>query len=360
MLSSENELALEAADLSEGKGILRARNGRPPLKVTTIPQQVQVLAEISYVPLEGQINARAARQYVRALQPRQVVILGAGGAFMNNDHHDFTTPCDDHLLLQEQQLQALKYLKRDATTLLNSTMDENDNNNDDSLIDLNTVFGWDSSNDDNYISGEATLLADVVREFTISTNNYDTTDNKSVFLPYDYQIEELDVGHAAYSVRLMDTPYIPPNASSTTNDNEDNNNISDELYEAKMGDYTVSLIHYIATGQKVASDGSIVLAPHLPVTTTDNNKEQEKKQQKNVMISNGEVLLSDLRSEIIAQGMKAEYTTNAIEGYQQILVNNKIIIRKNQENRSKIDVDGPLCEDFWIVRNIVCSQYVTL
>merc|ERR1712151_92194 len=156
----------------------------------------------------------------------------------------------------------------------------------------------------------------------------------------------------------MDTPYIPPNTSSMTNDNEDNNNISDELYEAKMGDYTVSLIHYIATGQKVASDGSIVLAPYLPITTTtttDNNKKQ-----KNVMISNGEVLLSDLRSEIIAQGMKAEYTTNAIEGYQQILVNNKIIVRKNQENRSKIDVDGPLCEDFWIVRNIVCSQYVTL
>ena len=333
--NSENEMALEAADLSEGKGILRSRNGRPPLKVSTIPRQVQVLAEVSYVPLEGQINARAARQYVRALQPRQVVILGGGGA-----DNDFTSS-DDDLLLQQQQTQALKYLRRDATTLLNSTMEENDN---DKLIDLNAVFGWDNNT---AINGEAALLADVVREFTIGTSN--KISNDSVYLPYDYQTEELDVGHAAYPVRLMDTPYIPPNAPAPTNENEEN--ASDELYEAKMGDYAVSLIHYIATGQKVASDGSIVLAP--PITT-------QQQQQKSVMISNGEVLLSDLRSEIIAQGMKAEYTTNVLEGYQQILVNNKIIVRKSQENRSKIDVDGPLCEDFWIVRNIVCSQYVTL
>jgi len=75
-----------------------------------------------------------------------------------------------------------------------------------------------------------------------------------------------------------------------------------------------------------------------------------------MMISDGDVLLTDLRSEIIAQGMKAEYSTH--DGFQQLVVSNRVILRRTLEG--KINVEGPLCEDFYAVRKIVCSHYVTL
>jgi len=46
-------------------------------------------------------------------------------------------------------------------------------------------------------------------------------------------------------------------------------------------------------------------------------------------------------------------------GYQQLVVNGKIVIRKDQST-GKINVEGPLCESFFSVRSIVCSQFVTL
>ena len=74
----DEEMALEAADLSEGNGIICGRNNRPPVKLSTESRRVEVLAEITFIPLEGRVDARAARQSVRVLQPRQVVILGRG------------------------------------------------------------------------------------------------------------------------------------------------------------------------------------------------------------------------------------------------------------------------------------------
>ena len=71
-----NEKMLEVADLSSGKGIIKGRNGRPPIKVSVIPRKLEVLAEVVYAPLEGRVDARAARQSVRALQPRHLVIIG--------------------------------------------------------------------------------------------------------------------------------------------------------------------------------------------------------------------------------------------------------------------------------------------
>jgi len=67
---------LEVADLSSGKGIIKGRNGRPPVKVSVVPRRLEVLAEVAYTPLEGRANARAARQSVRALQPRHLVVIG--------------------------------------------------------------------------------------------------------------------------------------------------------------------------------------------------------------------------------------------------------------------------------------------
>lgn len=292
--AESDEQALEAADLSEGKGIIRGRNGRPPIKVFTVPRRLEVLAEVSYVPLEGRVDARAARQSVRALQPRQVVILGGG---------------------------------KPPRTMLKQ----------DEILD-------EDNEDRNEIVGEAGLLADAVRSLTIGG------DMGSVFAPADGDAVELSVGHAAYSVRLIDTPYMTKEEKEAAAASGEDQSASApmEPYEAKMGECTVSLLDCVATGQRVAADGSIVLAPRIP---------SEHERHSNIMLSDGDVLLTDLRSEITAQGMKAEYSAHS--GYSQLVVNGKIIVKKDQAT-GKITVEGPLCQDFFSVRSVVCAQYVTL
>jgi hypothetical protein len=217
-----DEQALEAEDLSEGKGIVRGRNGRPPTKVTTLCRRVEVLAEISYIPLEGRVSARAARQSVRALQPRQVVVLGG----IHNG-------------------------------------------------DLASDSGID----------EVTLLVEAVRSHS----------SEPVQAPSDGETAELNVGHAAYSVRLIETPYQLP--EDIAEGSEPSN--PKELFEAQLGECTVSRFDFVATGKKVALDGSIVLAPRMG--------EEALKNRPSIYVSSGDVLLTDLRAEIIAQGMKASY-----------------------------------------------------
>lgn len=224
-----DERGLEATDLSEGRGIIRGRNGRPPTKVATVPRRLQVFAEIDYIPLEGRVDSRAARQSVRALQPRQVVVLGG--------------PKPEAIKEEEET--------------------------------------------DEYKMGpvdEVRVLAEAAQSFT--------TTNKVVHTPSDFETVELDVGHAAYSVRLVATPY----RTREVKEQEEEPLEPVELYEAKLGACTVSLLDYVATGQKVALDGSIVLAPRTSSSS-----------QPLIYLSDGEVLLTDLRTKLIAQGMKAEY-----------------------------------------------------
>eukprot|EP00980_Cylindrotheca_fusiformis_P015826 scaffold4634_cov122-Cylindrotheca_fusiformis.AAC.7 len=263
-----DERGLESADLSEGKGIIRGRNGRPPMKVVTVPRRLQVFAEIDYIPLEGRVDSRAARQSVRALQPRQVVVLG--GLSPNLDDENSTS--------------SVKQFKS---------------------VD------------------EVKLLRDAARSYIASTS--------VVSVPSDGETVGLEVGHAAYSVRLIATPFRP-------NDEKDKEHAPSqpvELYEAKLGQCTISMLDYVATGQKVAADGSIVLAPR----STSSSKPS-------IYISDGEVLLTELRADTHA-------------GYAQLVVNGKVVVKKGKESR-KLEVEGPLCEDFFTVRAIVCAQYVTL
>jgi len=267
-----DEQVLEAEDLSEGKGIVRGRNGRLPTKVTTLSRCIEVLAEINYIPLEGKVSGRAARQSVRALQPRQVVVLGGA--------------CKDG---------------------------------------VDNQCGID----------EVTILIEAIR----------THSSEVVQAPIDGETIELNVGHAAYSVRLVDTPYQRP--EDIMEDSEPPK--PKELFEAQLGECTVSRFDFVATGKKVALDGSIVLAPRMDETALKNRP--------SIYVSNGDVLLTDLRSEIIAQGMKASYSAHV--GYSQLVVNGKIVVKKDQETGA-LDIEGPLCEDFYSVRSIVCGQYVTL
>jgi hypothetical protein len=288
--TADDEQVLEATDLSEGRGIIRGRNGRPPIKVTTLPRKIEVLAEVAYVPLEGRVDARAARQSIRALQPRQVVILGGGKPVI-------------------------------AGALLKDTTSE-------------------------AALGEVSLLSDAVKSLSVKE------DSHPVFVPSDNETIELNVGHAAYSVRLIDTPYKNQeerDAVAASGEDPEEEALP-EPFEAKMGECTVSLVQNVATGQRVAADGSIVLAPSAALA-------DGSRHQPSVMISDGDVLLTDLRAELISQGMKADYSTRA--GYAQLVVNERIVVRKDQTT-GKIDVEGPLCQDFFSIRSVVCGQYVTL
>lgn len=267
-----NEKMLEVVDLSNGKGIIKGRNGRPPIKVSVVSRRLEVLAEIVYTPLEGRVDAQAARQSVRALQPRQLVIIGG--------------PQSNSLLLAE----ALR------TTAISTASKGN--------------------------SGKGSSLTHI---------------------PNIGQAVQLSVGHAAYKVRLIDTPYLTreEKAKLVEKDIE-----SVEPYEAKIGDCTVSLVDFVATGKKWAVDGSIVLAPRRHQSTLN---------QPSLMISTKEVLLTDLRAEVTALGMKSEILFE----HSLMKVNGKIIVRKDNAT-GKLHVEGPLCSDFYQVRRIVCSQYVNL
>jgi cleavage and polyadenylation specificity factor subunit 2 len=278
-----DERGMEAADLSEGKGIIRGRNGRPPVRVTTVNRRFQVFAEIDYMPLEGRVDAQAARQSVRALQPRQVVVLGG----------------------------------------------------------VNDIKMDTDEKDDSLLKGELLLEMDEVKELADAARGFITT-NKDVLTPSDGETVELRVGHAAYTARLIATPY-------RTKDEEGHEEIPVEpieLHETQIGACTVSLLDYVATGQRVALDGSVVLAP-----------KQKSSKLPAIYVSDGEVLLTDLRTELIAQGMKAEYSAHS--GYSQLIVNGRIIVKKLSAT-GKINVEGLLCEDFFTVRSTICNQYVVL
>lgn len=281
-----DEQALEAYDLSEGAGIIRGRNGRTPTKVMTVPRRLEVLAEIAYVPLEGRVDARAARQSVRALQPRQVVVLGgkavADQAIVGSDL-------------------ALK------------------------VVD------------------EVSILAEAAQTFA-------SDHSISVGTPSNSESVELSVGHNAYAARLIDIPYQTREEKLKNTEGETPPADPIEPAEAKVGSCKASLLHAVATGQKVAQDGSIVLAPRVL-------SKAAAMRHPSVYVSDGEVLLTDLRSDLMAQGMKAEYSVQA--GVAQLLVNGKILVKKSQESR-QVDVEGPLCEDFYAVRGIVRGQFVTL
>lgn len=320
-----DEAAFEALDLSEGNGIIRGRHGRPPTKVGTVPRKVEVLAEVSYIPgLEGRVDARAARQSVRALQPREVIVLG--GVPTSNDYSAF--------------------------------------------------------NSDALVSREVKLLAEAVQSFASISNSTskNSTSPKIVWTPSNGETAILAVGHAAYSARLVDTPYRTMEEKLANEHDlmsEERKNMLEPV-EVNVGGCNVSLVDCVATGQKVALDNSIVLAPrcHQSSSSSFHNGDPVN-DEPSIYLSDGEILLTDLRAELIGLGMKAEYSTistltaaeDGVAAYsysQQLLVNGKIVVRKGQSDgaftgqHSHVHVEGPLCQDFYTVRGIVCGQYVTL
>merc|ERR1712238_125668 len=153
----------------------------------------------------------------------------------------------------------------------------------------------------------------------------------AVFTPTDGETVELDVGHAAYPARLIATPFRTKEEKEV----EEVRPAPMELLETTIGPCTVSLLDFIATGQKVALDGSIVLAPRG--NGNNHNNATKSKSYANtlfskppVYISDGDVLLTDLRTELI--------------------VNGRVIVKKVSSS-GKIEVEGPLCEDFFTVRS---------
>ena len=314
-----DERGMEAIDLSEGHGIIRGRNGRPPTKVGTVNRRIEVVAEIDYIPFEGRVDSRAARQSVRALQPRHVVVLGG------------TRPGGD----------------------------------DDDTMDTGNGTASEESSESALLVDEVRALADAARGFVVSQHD-------PVLTPSDSQTVELKVGHHAYPVRLVATPFRTKEERMTEETVPD----PIELVESKIGNCTVSMLDFVMTGQKVALDGSIVIAPRNTHSNTALSRTkplsifEEEDRRPPVYVSDGEVLLTDLRTELIAQhGMKAEYSAHA--GYSQLIVNGRIVVKKWSDAAAgtnstadntpgKIDIEGPLCQDFFTVRRVVCNQYVTL
>mmetsp|Transcript_29475 Transcript_29475/g.43530 ORF Transcript_29475/g.43530 Transcript_29475/m.43530 type:complete len:1008 (+) Transcript_29475:75-3098(+) len=305
---------LEAQDLSEGSGIIRGRQGRPPMKVSLVPRTVEVLCEVHYIPLEGRGDARAARNTIRALQPRQVVLMGGGGGGTDEKNK------------------------------------EANNNGDD-------------DNEKSFINNEVALLAQSLK-----------CPHKA---PSDGETAELSVGHAAYSVRLIDTPLATTTEQTTDEDDENKtktittattrrsptSSTSSLLLEQTLGACTVSRFDFVGTGKKVALEDSIVLAPSSGITGTTTTKQQQQQYDNNkaILVSDGDVLLTELRAELTAQGFKAEYSSG------KIVVNGKIMVEKTTTKSSSsssqqqlLQVEGPLCEDFFTVRSLVCGQFVTL
>ena len=90
------------------------------------------------------------------------------------------------------------------------------------------------------------MLADAVYSLALG-------DRGSISAPADGRTIELSVSHAAFFVRLIDTPYMTREERGVLEE--------DGSETPKVGECTVSLMDCIATGQKVAADGSIVLAP---------------------------------------------------------------------------------------------------
>jgi len=303
-----DERGMEAIDLSEGHGIIRGRNGRPPTKVSTVNRRIEVVAEIDYIPFEGRVDSRSARQSVRALQPRHVVVLGGTNDERKVDTDNKAPTAEDILLVDEVE-----------------------------------------------------ALADAAKGFVVSQQD-------PVLTPNDSQTAELRVGHHAYPARLVATPF------RTKEERLVEEVVPDpiELVETKIGGCTVSMLDFVMTGQKVALDGSIVIAPkNTLASSTSSTKSvsifEQERQRPPVYVSDGEVLLTDLRTELIAQhGMKADYSAHP--DYSQLIVNGRIVVKKWSDNVAatddkkpgEIDVEGPLCEDFFTVRSVVCSQYVTL
>lgn len=325
-----DERGMEAIDLSEGHGIIRGRNGRPPTKVGTINRRIEVVAEIDYIPFEGRVDTRAARQSVRALQPRHVVVLGG------------TKPKSDVNNITDNDNNAMDIGDRDSPTP---------------------------------VSPESVLLVDEVQVLADAAEGFVVNQEDPVLTPSDFQTVKLKVGHHAYPARLVATPF------RTKEERLVEEVVPDpiELAETKIGSCTVSMLDFVMTGQKVALDGSIVIAPkniYSNSTVSMSSIFEQERRRPPVYVSDGEVLLTDLRTELIAQhGMKAEYSAQS--GYSQLIVNGRIIVKKwadaavggggganantnNNNTPGKIDVEGPLCEDFFTVRSVVCNQYVTL
>ena len=65
-------------------------------------------------------------------------------------------------------------------------------------------------------------------------------------------------------------------------------------------------------------------------------------EEPSILLSDGEVLLTDLQGKFLAQEMKAEYTTLTSGAYQKLLVNGRILIRKELKSGKICAFSGPL------------------
>ncbi|GMI10353.1 hypothetical protein TrRE_jg6690, partial [Triparma retinervis] len=202
-----------------------------------------------------------------------------------------------------------------------------------------------SSNDKTEPTSELALLANSIRPTT--------TNQDSVYTPSTGELLELNVGSAAFSVRLVEEPYVS-NPEEYGEDFDLTTLQGQTKVEATLGNYTVSLVDVLANGKKTKGEGNLVFAPKLA-----NASSKDELTKPTVMLSNGDVLLTDLRSEFLDREMKAEYSVNVEENFQSLIVNGAVVIRRDGKT-GHLTVEGPLCEDFFTCRAVLYAQYVML
>ncbi|GMH80210.1 hypothetical protein TrST_g7792 [Triparma strigata] len=263
------EKNMEVNDLSEGGGVIKGRAGRPDMKVIAETSELEVLAEVHYIPLQIGCDAEAGRYTMAAVRPRQMIILGTGN-------------------------------------------------------------GPPGEGDD-----EVTLLRRKIEPSTTGKN--------SVYAPRLEEPTTVRIGTSSYNVRIVDEPFAEEGAEDGVGPVQ-----TKKLVEAQMGTYKVSLVDAQMNGKVVKESGAMVYAPR-PIDSDMGSS---------VMLSRGDVLLTDLRAQFLNRHMKADYAVEKDGVSQRLVVNGKIVVRRDAAGDLK--VEGPLVEDFFRVRAVVYEQFVML
>ncbi|GMH77102.1 hypothetical protein TrLO_g9104 [Triparma laevis f. longispina] len=261
------EKNMEVNDLSEGGGVIKGREGRPDMKVIAETSELEVLAEVHYIPLQIGCDAEAGRYTMAAVRPRQMIILGTGNGEAGEG--------EDEVALLRKKVQP------------------------------------------------------------------STTNGDSVYAPKLDESTTCTIGTSSYNVRIVDEETEAEVVNSLAS------NKTKKLVEAQMGTYKVSLVDAQMNGKIVKESGALVYAPRAMDDSVGSS----------VMLSRGDVLLTDLRAQFLTRHMKADYAVEK-DGGQRLVVNGKIVVKRDK--RGDLKVEGPLVEDFFKVRAVVYEQFVML
>ena len=123
-----NEKMLEVVDLSNGKGIIKGRNGRPPIKVSVVSRRLEILAEIVYES-KGTLDESKLESFAETLlgkkRVRRQPLKGDSGEALNWLHHsgDGTIPYLSLMWAHTWLLHAIRGAMKSSDTTVSILLD---------------------------------------------------------------------------------------------------------------------------------------------------------------------------------------------------------------------------------------------